>query len=198
MTTGKFNPNLSWTHYRTLLRVEKPEARAFYETYKKVPFEAILTSTLQRTHQTVEPFLQKEIPWEKHPEINEMSWGEHEGKEGTPELRATYRAMVEAWQQGDFDVRLVGGESAAEMAARVRIFVDRLKVRTEQQLLVCAHGRLMRCLMCVLRGQPLQEMENYHHSNTGLYKVEYRAGQFHFLRENDTTHLDALANLKLS
>jgi len=28
---GKLNPNLSWTHYRTLLRVEKPNARAFYE-----------------------------------------------------------------------------------------------------------------------------------------------------------------------
>ncbi len=28
---GKLNPNLSWTHYRSLLRVEKPEARAFYE-----------------------------------------------------------------------------------------------------------------------------------------------------------------------
>ena len=28
---GKFNPNLSWTHYRTLLRVEKAKARAFYE-----------------------------------------------------------------------------------------------------------------------------------------------------------------------
>jgi predicted nuclease of restriction endonuclease-like (RecB) superfamily len=28
---GELNPNLSWTHYRTLLRVEKPEARAFYE-----------------------------------------------------------------------------------------------------------------------------------------------------------------------
>jgi len=25
------HPNLSWTHYRTLLRVDKPEARAFYE-----------------------------------------------------------------------------------------------------------------------------------------------------------------------
>ncbi len=28
---GQFHPNLSWTHYRTLLRVEKPEARSFYE-----------------------------------------------------------------------------------------------------------------------------------------------------------------------
>jgi predicted nuclease of restriction endonuclease-like (RecB) superfamily len=28
---GHLHPNLSWTHYRTLLRVEKSEARAFYE-----------------------------------------------------------------------------------------------------------------------------------------------------------------------
>ena len=29
--TGQMHPNLSWTHYRRLLRVNKPEARAFYE-----------------------------------------------------------------------------------------------------------------------------------------------------------------------
>lgn len=28
---GRLHPNRSWTHYRTLLRVDKPEARAFYE-----------------------------------------------------------------------------------------------------------------------------------------------------------------------
>ncbi|MEI6514621.1 MAG: PDDEXK nuclease domain-containing protein [bacterium] len=28
---GLLHPHLSWTHYRTLLRVDKPEARAFYE-----------------------------------------------------------------------------------------------------------------------------------------------------------------------
>ena len=28
---GMLHPNLSWTHYRTLLRVDKTEVRAFYE-----------------------------------------------------------------------------------------------------------------------------------------------------------------------
>jgi predicted nuclease of restriction endonuclease-like (RecB) superfamily len=28
---GQLHPNLSWTHYRTLMRIEQPEARAFYE-----------------------------------------------------------------------------------------------------------------------------------------------------------------------
>jgi len=30
-TPGLLHPNLSWTHYRTLLRVDKTEARSFYE-----------------------------------------------------------------------------------------------------------------------------------------------------------------------
>lgn len=29
---GELNPNLSWTHYRTLLRVNRTEARTFYES----------------------------------------------------------------------------------------------------------------------------------------------------------------------
>jgi predicted nuclease of restriction endonuclease-like (RecB) superfamily len=28
---GRLHPNLSWTHYRTLVKVENPDARAFYE-----------------------------------------------------------------------------------------------------------------------------------------------------------------------
>jgi predicted nuclease of restriction endonuclease-like (RecB) superfamily len=34
-TPGQLHPNLSWTHYRTLLRVEKSEARSFYEIEAK-------------------------------------------------------------------------------------------------------------------------------------------------------------------
>jgi predicted nuclease of restriction endonuclease-like (RecB) superfamily len=30
-TPGRLHPNLSWTHYRTLLRVDKSDVRAFYE-----------------------------------------------------------------------------------------------------------------------------------------------------------------------
>jgi len=32
---GRLHSNLSWTHYRTLLRVAKPEARSFYEIEAK-------------------------------------------------------------------------------------------------------------------------------------------------------------------
>ncbi len=54
---------LSWTHYRLLLRVEKPEARAFYEVeavniasrYKLyLPTETELAAEVQRERQLIE------------------------------------------------------------------------------------------------------------------------------------------------
>jgi len=36
----------------------RQQAQAFYDIYKDVLFEIVLTSKLQRTHQTVQPFLE--------------------------------------------------------------------------------------------------------------------------------------------
>ncbi|MCB0619832.1 MAG: histidine phosphatase family protein [Saprospiraceae bacterium] len=165
------------------------QAQAFFERYGREPFEAVLTSTLLRTHQTVRPFLDQGIPWEQFPEINEICWGAHEGKKSTPPLLAAYRQTVAEWQAGNLDARLDQGESAAEMAVRLERFIAHLVERPEKKLLVCSHGRAMRCLICLLKGQPLQEMESYHHANTGLYLVRYHQREFEFVRENDTEHL---------
>ncbi|RMG84433.1 MAG: histidine phosphatase family protein, partial [Bacteroidetes bacterium] len=51
------------------------QAQAFYEKYAGEGFEVVLTSTLQRTRQTVQSFIESGIPWEQFPEIDEMSWG---------------------------------------------------------------------------------------------------------------------------
>ncbi|MBE7179132.1 MAG: histidine phosphatase family protein, partial [Mucilaginibacter polytrichastri] len=37
----------------------KRQAREFFEAYQDVPFDRIYTSTLQRTHQTVQHFIDK-------------------------------------------------------------------------------------------------------------------------------------------
>ena len=170
----------------------RAQAWAFYRRYQDVDFDAVLTSTLQRTHETVAPFLKDGLPWEQHPEINEICWGDHEGREGTPESIAAYRAMVTDWQRGNFDHRLPNAESAREMGARVQRFVDGLRTRPEQRILVCAHGRLMRALLCTLEGCSLTEMENYRHDNTGLYLVAQRGTNFEVRLRNDVTHLENL------
>ncbi|MEM9886213.1 MAG: histidine phosphatase family protein [Bacteroidota bacterium] len=168
----------------------KAQAQAFFEYYQEESFEVVLTSALKRTHETVAPFIDKGLAWEQFPEINEMSWGVHEGKERTEEMKQKYRLVIDEWAKGNFDAALEGGESINELAARCLIFKNNLLHRKEKQILVCAHGRLIRCLMCVLLDRPLAEMENFGHSNTGLYEVKKVDKLFELVRANDTRHLE--------
>jgi probable phosphoglycerate mutase len=173
------------------------QARAFYDQYQHLPFEAVLTSKLVRTHQTVAPFLEKGLPWEQIADINEMGWGVHEGKKNTPEMHQEYRTMMAAWQNGDYHTKLEQGESAHELAERMSRFIEQLKTRPEKLLLVCSHGRAMRCMVTLFKNRELYQMEQFHHSNTGLYLVHFKNGEFVFELENDIRHLAELETLQL-
>ena len=174
----------------SLNEVGRAQSLDFFREYQHINFEVVITSALKRTHQTVEPFLQKGIRWEQFPDIDEMNWGEHEGRESTPEMREYYKSLVADWQNGNYDRRIEGGESLQELADRMSRFVQHLRTRPEKTLLVCSHGRAMRCMMAVLRNDPLKEMERYKHSNTGLYKVRFDGTGFYFDLMNDTSHVN--------
>lgn len=165
------------------------QAQAFYDKYQHLPFAKVLTSSLKRTHETVAPFLAEGLDWEQHPEINEMGWGDHEGKAATAKSKREYDSVTQAWVQGDYHAAMPNGESAWELQQRLEVFVNHLLERTEELLLVCSHGRAMRGLMCVLKDEPLKYMNNYSHSNTGLWIAKQQGGRFHLTLENDTSHL---------
>lgn len=166
------------------------QGNAFFKYYKDIPFEAVLTSKLKRTHETVADFINQGIKWEQFAEINEMSWGVHEGKESSESMRADYKLVNEEWAKGNFDVGLEGGETITELAARCEAFKQILLERSETTILVCAHGRLIRCLMCILLDEPLTKMDEFGHSNTGLYQLKLENNQFSTVKTNDTEHLD--------
>jgi len=169
------------------------QAQAFHQHYQKINFDVVLTSSLVRTHQTMEPFIQSGLKWEQFSEIDEMNWGVHEGKAGTPEMVQEYQKMVQSWKNGNYDVGISQGETAQQLANRIRQFIDHLKQRPEQTILVCSHGRAMRCLMACLNNDHLYNMEQYPHANTGLYLVDYIPEDFHFQLENDVRHLEKAA-----
>lgn len=165
------------------------QAAAFFEKYQNVPFDAVFTSTLQRTRQTVESFIQKGIPWQQFAEINEMNWGALEGKVTTRATHEAYLATVNKWKSGELDAKLAGSESAAELGARIKKFVGTLRQRDEEYLLICSHGRALRCLISVLKNLPLTVMDQFAHTNTGLYKARRLGANFYIEIENDTSHL---------
>ncbi len=167
----------------------KAQALAFFKQYQHLHFDYVFTSDLKRTHETVQHFINKGITWRIRSEIREICWGKHEGKPSSPEMREEYSNLIAAWQSRNFDARLEGGESAAEMRLRLSKFVDELKKTPFQRVLVCSHGRAMRCLMTILNGTPLEAMEQFHHLNTGLYKVDLIGDTFFVKINNDITHL---------
>lgn len=170
----------------------REQAAFLFEKYKDLPFEVVLTSGLKRTWETVQGFIDLGIPWEKHPEINEMSWGTHEGKKGTPESIAEYQRIKDGWATGAIDGRIGGGESAREMGARLQTFVDHLKTRDEKLILVCSHGRAMCGLVTLMMGKPIDCMNEHTHSNTGVWRATLTAeGGWDFDLRNDRTHLPA-------
>lgn len=165
------------------------QAQAFYDYYQNLPFEVVITSFLQRTHQTAHPFIAQGIPWEQNPDINEINWGVHEGRESEPWMIDAYKNLITEWKNENFTAALEGGESALSLARRSQRFIDGLRTRPEELLLVCSHGRALRCLMCCVKGQHLREMESYSHSNTGLFKVHFDGKEYQVELENDLRHL---------
>ncbi|MEI5986242.1 MULTISPECIES: histidine phosphatase family protein [Sphingobacterium] len=169
------------------------QAQAFYEAYKHVPFDKIYVSTLLRTHQTVEPFLAHGIPSEELVGLDEISWGIYEGQEQTPEIMTGFEKVVNSWRNNDLDLAIDQGESPNTLVERQREAVEyMLAQEDEENVLVCMHGRALRIMLCHLTEVPVCQMDDFPHTNTALYILEYHNNQFNIIDYYNTSHLSAL------
>jgi probable phosphoglycerate mutase len=165
------------------------QAAAFFKTYQHIDFQLVVTSRLQRTQQTVQSFIDLDIPWIVSGDIDEISWGDHEGKKPSPSLNAQFQQLIQDWTAGRLDAALPNGESAAQLAVRLGRFIQWLKTRPEERILVATHGRTLRCFMSMLKGLGAMGMEGSPHANTGLYIVHFQEDSVIFEAENSISHL---------
>lgn len=165
------------------------QARRFHQRYHTQTFDLLLTSRLRRTHQTMEGFISAGLPWQQTADINEISWGTHEGQPHTPDKIVAYEAMIASWGRGELEASLPRGESAAQLIERCQRFLHTVLQAPEERVLVCSHGRTIRCLVTLLKALPPAAMETVHHSNTGLFHARVQSEATQFLLENDLSHL---------
>ncbi|RED93895.1 histidine phosphatase family protein [Marinoscillum furvescens] len=169
------------------------QAEAFYQAYKDVSFDKIYTSNLIRTEQTVKKFIAKDIPHEALPGLREISWGVQEGVAFTPETSTEYQETAKDWSRGNLERRIEGGENPIEVAARQQeAFEHILAQPNEDRVLICTHGRAMRIMMCWMLKHPLSMMDQFKHTNTGLYVVNWTGSQFSIEVHNATEHLETV------
>ena len=173
----------------------RKQAAQFFNAYKPVPFDKIYISALKRTQQSVQPFIDLGIPYEKLHGLDELGWGVHEGKPATTENKAAFMQIMRDWLDGKLDEKFEGGESPNEVKERqleaLRIIMSHPEEKT---VLICMHGRALRLLLCILTNKPLTEMDSFPHQNLVLYKVAYDGGKFEIIDFNDADHLKTTKN----
>lgn len=166
------------------------QARAFFEHYRDTPFDKVYTSTLKRTRQSVQDFLDMGIPSESLAGLNEISWGTKEGFKITPEEDQYYHYMLRQWQLGNTTLKIEGGESPDDVVKRMQPAIDHIMAQTnERTVLICMHGRAIRILLCTLLNYPLKSMDMFEHENLCLYMLEHNDNLFTIKINNDTAHL---------
>ena len=168
----------------------KLQSERFFQQYKNYHFEKIFISALKRTLETVEPFIEKlKIPFEVHPELDEIDWGAHEGKKSDHILKLEYSRILNSWSENLLHISTPCGETPLELQSRQQIFLNHLIEQPEKRILICTHGRAMRSLLCTMTGSELCRMEDFPHNNLSLYKVLYYDGSFKIDIFNSRDHL---------
>jgi len=166
---------------------------AFYDRFKDHPFDKLYISALKRTAQSMKGFIDAGIDYEVIPELNEISWGDREGVPIDERNEQYYQQMIKNWQDGHTDMGIAGGESPDEVAARLKVGMEKIMENTdEQEILICMHGRSMRVLLTVLLNYPVSTMDLFPHKNLCLYELTYTGSMFRLDKANDTSHLDHL------
>lgn len=173
----------------SLNKTGQQQSLDFYESYKNHGFDKLYTSALKRTHETVHNFIEDGLPWEILKDLNEISWGKHEGQPITSEEDIYYQWMLNQWRSGDTSYKIDGGESPEEVAMRLRRAMKIILPSPYQNILVCMHGRAMRVMLCVMLNRPLKDMDLFEHQNACVYELEFNGAVFEILKQNDVTHL---------
>ncbi len=175
----------------------RKQAQAFFEYYKDEIFDKIYTSTLKRTHQSVINFIEKGINWQQHEGLNEISWGNREGKLPDETDNILFAEITEKWNLGETNLKFEEGQSPQEMAEKQAYFLDMLvSDRTEKNVLISMHGRALKILLSTIICNDLSKMDTFDHTNLCLYLLNYNydSNTFKVLKYNDTTHLSLMKN----
>jgi probable phosphoglycerate mutase len=175
----------------SLDEVGTAQGRAFFEYYRNHGFDLIITSSLNRTKETVRHFIEElNIPQQAFEELDEISWGIYEGQPASEEMHREHKNVITHWSHGNYDARISEGESALEMQSRLHKFLSHLITLPQKRLLICTHGGTLAFLMTIFQELPLSRMPEFKHRNTGLCKFHFDGTQFHLELRDDLSHLE--------
>jgi alpha-ribazole phosphatase len=142
------------------------QGKQLAETLRSAHFDLVITSDLPRTKETARLLNEHHgAPVIADSRINDVVTG----FEGRPveEFRKARRAAADSWT-----VRLNGGESFEDEKARVHDFLNDLRKRLEECILVVTHQAIARLIYAAAHNLPNDEVNRTDVGNTHCFDVE--------------------------
>jgi len=162
----------------SLNQTGRQQAFNFFRSFSHIHFDHLISSSLNRSRETLEPFTELGHTINQYPELDEIDWGDYEGHVPDGHMKEVYRDILKHWQEGYLDAAIQNGESPVTLQQRQKQFIDHVLKQLEGRILICMHGRAMRVFICALLNQDLTRMEAYAHQNLTLYKLAGTPGDY--------------------
>jgi broad specificity phosphatase PhoE len=172
------------------------QAEAVARRLASEPVRQVFASPLERAGYVARAIAAHHgLDLETIPALIELDVGDTEGLE-IAETRRRYPDFMEAWATDEgHTVRMPGGESMEDLAARLRPLAVQLLEITEGDLVVVSHNFALRALLCDLLGLGLERWRAFQLDLASITSVTVRNGRVSVRTVNDTCHL---ANLNLA
>ena len=140
---------------------------------KDRPLSAIYSSTRQRSILTAEPLANHlGLPIQRQPELDEIAFGMLEGKlfhHFDEELKSEW----ERFKNNQFIYRIPGAENYADVANRIKPFMERLlRVHEGHEVLIVGHRVVNRLLIGMLMEYPVEKVLKIEQTNDMLYLIQ--------------------------
>ncbi len=166
------------------------QAQAICEALEHYEIDQIVTSGLVRTHETAQPIAERrKLELEKYPELDEIDFGELEGKVFT-EVQDEILKINEQWKSGNVSFTPKNGESPRQAFSRANSKVQQvLNTSQKENIVFMIHGRLIRILLSEWLDYGLENMHKIEHQNGSINHLTWHHGKFKAVELNKTDHL---------
>lgn len=147
-------------------RLQAQQLGAFF---KPISLKAIYSSDLIRAVETAQAISSiKNIPLIKIAELKEINVGDWCGLTWQ-EIQAKYPDHL---SQTDFHIPIPNGESFQEVLDRSLNWLKTLKYQKTDAIAIVTHGGVIRLLLCILMGLPLQERHRFTLNNASISEID--------------------------
>jgi alpha-ribazole phosphatase len=168
----------------------RQQAARLAERLAREEVDAIYASDLQRAWETAAVVsVPHGLSVLAEPRLREMGFGEWEGLT-YEEIQQRYPQQLPAWDADPLNVAPPGGETLAQVAARVQSAVDEIaRAHADQTVLMVSHGGPLRVLLCLALGSSPWAHWQFNLDVASVSQLCLHDGGAVLTQLNDTGHL---------